>query len=537
MNGHRPAKRLPLVLAILLSLAAGPCAVSALALKVEGVRALLHTYEEAGVGSYGATLVFAFGLLVVTIVGALRGAGRAAPWSIAVFFALGPWIAGLLGEHLGLGMVMAAVANADAGSRTAMLAKGFSEAAHASMIGAWLSAALLGVTALIAGIVARGEAAEERKAARALVAAPVLLALFVTVGLAFVLGVGVRAILGVAIAGLASTVAVALAGAGIGKSEAGRVGAASLAAGVASLGTVALAGAADLGLAEARALGGVANFDPEMTAVFVSRGIGEHFGAQLSVYALGLAVLVGLGIAGALVARSGATGRGGWIDAGVGLGCLVVAAAIGLGSHARRVSLLDPLADTTPEGVEPVAMPIESMPGSPGRDPYVIGPDGLRRRDGSVVPWSAGRAALVEALPSELYRLSLVLDARANGHAVTEALAAAQQAGAYEVTLYGGPTAGARDARDAMEWRAPATVARLVWGAHQLAIDLCRGDDPPPEQTARITATGELAVDGRLGPYDDATLTIDPEASAENVARGLGRGYERGRSQLEFCER
>lgn len=546
MSEHKPSSRLPLIAAILLALAVGPCAFSTLALRLGGVSSALHHFEEGGWGQYLAILAFMCATVVVAVVGGLRGAGKAAPWSVAVFFALGPWVAGVMGEQLGLSIAYEAIANADAGSRATMFAMGYSEAANCSVFGGWLSASLFGVLALSAAFAARGEPATDRRGVRAAVTAPVALALLVPVAVAFVMHTGLVAVLGLCLAGLVSVIAVAVAGASIGGSESGRVGGSAIAAVVCAFAAVVFAGVAELGHAEAFGLGAVARADAASVGMMLSRGMNEHAAAQISVYALGFALVVALGIVGALAAKSGAAKRGAYIDGAVALVLLLVAGAIGLASHARRVSLIEPLADAGPEGVELVPMPMEASPGGAGNDAMVIGRDGLRRRDGTVIAWSAGRAALGEAFEEGTWSEAFLLDARANGRAVSETLAAAQAAGLHSVILTGGPTASATEVRDDYEWRTPTVLARFVWTPHQVTVDICDPDEGYHGDVGRITAAGELQLRDRDGgdrpSYErygrnEAEFTIDPEASAENVVRALGRGYRMGRNDLTFCER
>ena len=417
MSDDKPTSRLPLITSILLAFSAGPCAISALIVEADGVERTFRSFQEGGFGAFFVVGMFSVAVIAAAVVGALRGAGKAVPWTVAMVFALAPWVVGVLGEHIGLGMAFSAVANADLSSRTAMLAMGYSEAANASIFGAWLSAALFGVLAISAALAARAEPATERRPLRALAVVPVAVGLFVPAIVAFTLGVKLSATLGFTIAALASIVAVAIAGTSLGKSESGRVGGSAIPAVVLALAAVVFTGVAELGRGESFALGAMATADLASMSMLVSRGIYAHLAAQVSVHALGLAVCVALAIVAALAVRSGAAKRAAFLDVGAMTLLLVLAAAIGLGSHARRLSLIDELlTDIDIEGVEPVPMPLESSPGSVGMHALVIGADGLRHGDGTVVPWSAGRPALAAALDGDAWSAVFLVDRRADGH-------------------------------------------------------------------------------------------------------------------------
>lgn len=305
---------------------------------------------------------------------------------------------------------------------------------------------------------------------------------------------------------------------------------------------MAFAAVGELTLAEAAGLGAFANADAEMGDVLIARSVAAHGAAQWSAYALGLGVVVALGLVGALAVRRGAASRGALVDTALALGCLLVAAALGLGSHARRTGIVAPLGnDASLDGVELVEMPPEARPGALLGHTVVVDADGVHWIGREGISFGDGHAALVERFRDTAWAQDVVLDVHADGEDLARALAAMQEAGIAEARIYG-ERSGTADAA-----AAPAVLAHFLESPAQVPLDVCDLDeDAPSERVGRITADGTLEVTERatgaafdFDPYgyDRVEVTFDPRADAPSLVRGLARGMGRFSTQLAFCAR
>lgn len=252
---------------------------AALALVALSRGQLIGMLREGGTWSYAAIAAAGLGFMACAGLGAVAAWGARVPVAIPIGFAVLPFLLGAVGMGMGVQMASRAVAMAAPDMRALIMTAGVGEAAQSRVLGAMLSAGLLGAVGLGFAAGAVGRKAKNRGLPG--------LALFGGVGAAIpILAVIVSlsrghfdlALLPAAVTGLFGAGVLALAGFGVGEDPSGRAGAlaagAAVAVGLAFM--VAAIGGADASVGHVlKALTQVA---PDDRLIIVAQGAAEAAG-------------------------------------------------------------------------------------------------------------------------------------------------------------------------------------------------------------------------------------------------------------------
>lgn len=472
----------------------------------------------------------------------LAGRGVRVPAAAPVLLASLPWLAGLLGARMGMGMAWAAVAHVDVAFRSALMAQGIAEATSARLLGAIMASGILASVAIGLALGALAQRAPERSPVGALIGGGLALPLL---GLALY-GFAATHLAGAAlvVTGLGVVFGGAIAGAGIGADEPhGRSGALGAAAPVAGGLALLAAAVATTSMSTKFAFRAIAMVEPgDMTAVLAESASHIIALAWPLRWALPVGLVGAAGLAGWAAMRSKPSA--GRVAGGVALVATALAvwgADIATMNYAEdRLSELGDVPWLRIEGLEPVTVLTSNSGAYPDR---VLGLTGMMRPGGAAVGAELGEATrelareaaerripirLDEGLPAPPFdfraepELTIVLDRRVDAPALRIFFGALAQGGVRSLELLGArPGEDRSDESRARVRDAFPLLMQLVGGSGSVRTIV--GGSVPPERSRddRVLrhVTVGASVPARIEVRPDAALSerelrLDPDPSS-----------------------